>query len=183
MEIIFVTGNENKLNEAKKILETGKIKVIGEKIELDEYQGDIKEIAKKKAKHACEILGKPCFVDDASLCFDSLNGMPGPYIKYFENSMKTENLPRLIDFSNDKKASAIISIGYCKPNSEPICFTGETRGKIVEAKGDNGFGWDKIFVPNGYDKTFAEMTKEEKNKISHRKLALEKLKEFLLNVK
>lgn len=174
MKLTFVTSNKDKLAEAKEIL--GDIE--SQKIELPELQGTIEEIAKQKAKIATEKLKYPCIIDDTGLSLIALGGMPGPYIKHFLDSMPLENIPKLLDSFEDKSAKAICAIGYAEPGKEPLVFIGETNGEIVASRGI-GFGWDPIFLPNGKDKTYAEMTPEEKNRISHRKKALEKLEIYL----
>lgn len=177
-EIIFVTGNIDKLNEAKLILSDYVIKNI--KIELTEHQGEKEDIIKKKAKLAAQKLGKPCFVDDTSLSFDALNGLPGVYIKTFLEKLGNKGLIKLIKGYDNKTAYATAMIGYCMPGKEPVCFEGTTKGKIVEPKGTK-FGWDPIFMPEGYNQTYAEMDSIAKNKISHRKKALELFKKHLEN--
>ncbi|MGM5484157.1 MAG: RdgB/HAM1 family non-canonical purine NTP pyrophosphatase [Nanobdellota archaeon] len=171
--MIFITGNEHKLREAQQIL--GEIENV--KIDLPELQGDVEEIVKEKAKIACEKIKKPVFVDDTSLCFNAFNGMPGPYIKFFVTNMKKKDIAKMLDSFEDKTATAICAIGYCFPENEPECVLGKVKGKIVYPIKDSKFGWDPIFQPEGYEKTYAEMDVKEKNAISHRRKALELLKE------
>ena len=148
-------------------------------MDIPEIQADPRDIVKEKARAACEFLNKAVFVEDDSNHFHALGGMPGQYIKDFIKNMKIEDVPKLLDSFNDKSSTVVASVGYCEPGRKPICFQGEVKGKIVNPRGTSNFGWDPIFQPDGYDKTFAEMTAEEKNAISHRRLALEKLKEYL----
>lgn len=152
-----------------------------ENIELDipEIQGTPEEIAKEKARTACKMTGRAVFVEDVSDCFHALGGMPGPYVKDFLKAMKLEDIPKLLDSFEDKSATAICSIGFCRPGGEPVCIQGKIKGKIVPPRGRNQFGWDPIFQPDGHKQTFAEMPQEEKNRISHRKKALERFKEYL----
>ncbi len=121
---------------------------------------------------------QPCFVDDTSLCFNALNDLPGVYVRDFEDRIGKEGLYKLLAGFEDKSGKAVCMIGFCKPGEEPICFEGMTEGTIVEPRG-NRFGWDPIFQPEGFTQTYAEMPQEEKNKISHRKKALERFKEYL----
>lgn len=176
-KIYFITGNKNKLKEAKAILED--FEIINLDIELPELQGEPEDIVKEKAKLAAKKLDKPVFVEDTCLCFNALNGMPGPYIKHFIEKIGREGLVRLLSGYEDKSARGIAIIGYCEPGKKPEIFEGVVDGIIVEPKCESGFGWDPIFVPKGYQETFAEMGAEEKNKVSHRKRALEKFREFL----
>jgi inosine triphosphate pyrophosphatase len=177
MRLIFVTGNMNKVGEARQILFNYEIEHLN--LDIPEIQGTAEDIVKEKARFACESLGKPVFVEDGSLNLNALNGLPGPYIKEFVQKMKLEDIPKLIEPFNDRSATAICSIGYCDPTRKPVCIQGEIKGMIVRPRGESSFGWDPIFEPNGYDKTFAEMTPEDKNRISHRRAALEKFKEYL----
>jgi inosine triphosphate pyrophosphatase len=175
MTIYFVTGNPSKLREAQQIL--GDIESI--KINLPELQGSPTEIVIEKAKLASAKTGKTVFVEDVSLCFSAFGGLPGPYIKNFIESMSLKDIVTMLDGFDDKSVTALCSIGYCEPGEEPICFEGEIKGTIVPPKGNSDFGWDPIFLPNGYDMTFAEMGPAEKNSISHRKNALEEFKKYL----
>ena len=106
--------------------------------------------------------------------------MPGPYIKSFLSKLGTKGLVKLLHGWEDKSAYALCTFAYCEgPGCEPILFQGRTNGTIVEPRGKTDFGWDPIFMPDGFTTTYAEMDKEEKNKISHRYRALEKLRPFL----
>lgn len=176
-KICFITGNKNKLREAQAILRD--CEILDEDIELPELQGESEDIVKEKAKLAAKELNKPVFVEDTCLCFNALNGMPGPYIKHFIEKIGREGLVRLLLGYENKSAKGIAIIGYCELGKEPKIFEGIVKGKIVEPRGESGFGWDPIFIPEGHEKTFAEMSSEEKNAISHRKKALEKFRDFL----
>jgi inosine triphosphate pyrophosphatase len=177
-EIIFVTSNEHKFKEAQNILSD--FDIIKKNLDILEIQGDIETIIEYKTKEAYKKVKKPCFCEDTSLCFDAWGGLPGPYIKDFLIKLSPEGLHQaLLNFEN-KKAKAICSIGYMDKNLKcPIIFQGTISGIITEKKGASGFEWDKIFIPDGYEKTFAELGMEIKNKISHRKTALMKLGEYL----
>lgn len=177
-KLIFVTGNKDKLEEAEKILDNFEVENV--KLDLPELQGHRDVVIKEKVKLACEKLGKACFVDDTSLCFNALNDLPGVYTKDFIERIGKEGLVRLLGGFDDKSAKAVCMIGYCKFGKEPVCFEGIVKGKIVNARGER-FDWDAIFQPDGYKQTFAEMEIEEKNKFSHRRKALMKFKEFLDN--
>ncbi len=176
--ILFITGNLNKLQEAREILKEYEIDSYN--IKLPELQGSIKDIITHKAKYASRKLNKTIIVEDTSLCFTAINDLPGPYIKDFITKLGNKKLPLLLKAFKDKRAKAICSIGYCEPKKEPKIFQGTTYGTIVNPKGRSKFGWDPIFKPNRKKQTFAEMTKNEKNAISHRRKALEKLNTYLL---
>ncbi|KAA8548479.1 hypothetical protein F0562_000254 [Nyssa sinensis] len=115
----------------------------------------------------------PVLVEDTCLCFNALKGLPGPYIKWFLQKIGHGGLNNLLLAYEDKSAYALCVFSLALgPNAEPITFIGKTLGKIVPPRGPNDFGWDPIFQPDGYDQTYAEMPKEEKNKISHRSKSL-----------
>jgi len=175
-ELIFVTGNTQKLIEAKKIL--GMPSLENKKLDLPELQGTAEEIVKEKAKMAFKQLQKPCFVDDTSLYFDAWGGLPGPYVKAFVENVGVDNFPNLLE-GKDNSATAVCTIGYAKSKTEVYTFRGEIKGKIVSPGGRDIFSWDRVFMPNGYDVRFAEMAPEEKNAISHRKIAFEKFRDYL----
>lgn len=181
--ITFVTGNAKKLEEFKAILGSSFPKeVISQNVDLPELQGDIDEICIKKCNEAAKIIQGPVIVEDTCLCFNALNGLPGPYIKWFLQKLKPEGLYKLLSGFDDKSAEVVCTFAYHSgvPDTEVILFQGKTSGEIVEPRGGRDFGWDPCFQPIGYDKTYAEMPKEEKNKISHRFKALDKLKEYFI---
>jgi len=175
--IYFATGNKDKLREAKLIL--NKVDVIGKKLNLLELQGEPEEVAEQKARMAFEIIKKPVIAEDTALCFTALKGLPGVYIRHFLDRIGQEGLVKMLEPYKDKSAEAVCCIGYCDGKITKV-FKGVVKGKIVEprAKANFLFGWDPIFEPNGYNKTFSELG-GEKHKISHRKKALEELKKFL----
>lgn len=175
-QITLVTSNPGKLREAREILGCN---IVSRKVDLPELQLDTTaEVAKFKAKEAAKIIGGPVLVDDTALHFDALGGLPGTYIRAFIDRLKPEELVKLLIGFENKSAHCSCSIGYCEgPDAEPIVFTGECYGTIVEPRGGNGFGFDPIFLPNGYNKTYAELSEEEKNMVSHRSKAFKLLKE------
>ena len=175
-KIIFVTGNENKLREAKKILSD--FEICNEKLDVPELQGDSIEIAKQKILMAYEILKKPCFIDDTSMECDGLNGLPGPYIKDFLGKIGYKGIYEILGPSNNYKAKAVCNIAYYDGRDVKI-FSGIIDGKILSPRGESNFGFDHIFSPDGEERTFAEMTLDEKNKYSHRNKAMRMLAEYL----
>ncbi|OJA18099.1 hypothetical protein AZE42_04171 [Rhizopogon vesiculosus] len=147
---------------------------------IPELQGTTQEVAIAKCRHAAELLGKPCITEDTALCFVAYNGLPGPYIKHFMKTLGHQGLNNMLVGFPTKDAYALCTFAYSAgPGTEPILFEGRTDGTIVPARGPGDFGWDAIFQPKGCYKTYAEMTKEEKNIISHRYRALEKLRSYL----
>lgn len=181
--ITFVTGNAKKLEEVIQILGADfPRQLISKKLDLPELQGEINEISVLKAKEAHRQIQGPVFVEDTALCFDALKGLPGPYIKWFLEKLEPEGLPKLLEGFDDKSAQAVCTFAYHPggENDEVILFQGKTDGKIVNPRGPRDFGWDPCFQPVGYDVTYAEMPKSEKNKISHRYKALDLLRNYFL---
>ncbi|CAO2822046.1 unnamed protein product [Amaranthus hypochondriacus] len=170
--VTFVTGNPKKLEEFKAIFGQS-IPFQSLKLDLPELQGEPEDISKEKARLAATQVNGPVLVEDTCLCFNALKGLPGPYIKWFLEKIGHEGLNNLLMAYEDKSAYAMcvfsLSLG---PSADPVTFVGKTMGKIVPARGPNDFGWDPIFQPDGYEETYAEISKEEKNKISHRYKAL-----------
>jgi len=190
MRIHLVSGNQKKINEIRAIVGEDIIRNV--KLDLPELQGaSPEEISKEKCKLAWEqrSIGGPdgeeitaLITDDTNLCFHALKDLPGPYIKWFLAKMGSRDLPKLLHAFEDKSAAAMCCIAYMDTTlAEPICFTGLTEGKIVQPPGEeNQFAtWDPTFMPEGFDRTFAQMTMEEKNTISHRKKACEALRQYV----
>jgi inosine triphosphate pyrophosphatase len=175
-QVTFVTGNKNKLREAEGILG---VKLLSQTIDLPELQFETSDqVAIYKAQEAARLVGGPVLIDDTALHFHALGGLPGAYIRPFIEKLGPANLARLLSGFDDKSATVTCSIGYCAgPGSEAIVFTGSVDGSIVEPKGGGGFGFDPIFRPNGFEKTYAELSEAEKNGVSHRALAWAKVKE------
>lgn len=159
--------------------------ITNQKIDLPELQGDAIEIAKEKCILAAKKVKGAVFIEDTSLCFNALNGMPGPYIKWFLDSCGHVGLNKMLDGFEDRSAYAQTIIAYTTgPDDEVFVFDGRTDGNIVTARGPLDFGWDPVFAPTeGEGKTYAEMNKEFKNTISHRGRAFEKFRAFLIEKK
>lgn len=170
--MIFATSNHQKLKEFESILG---IKLNHSDLDLDEIQSvDVEEVAIHKAKQAYELLKEPVIVEDTGLYLEELNGLPGALIKFFVKKLTLEQICSLI--KENRSATAVICIAYFN-GQELKTFKGETKGEIAkEPKGTNGFGWDPIFIPEGYSQTFAEITSEEKEDKFMRKEAIKKLK-------
>lgn len=180
--INFITGNANKLLEVRAILAPAGVTVTSQSFsdsDLPEVQGTIEAVARDKCRRAAVLVGGPVLVEDTALCFNALGGnLPGVYIKWFLTELGHEGLNRMLDGWEDKGAAAVCTFAYAAgPGEEPILFQGRTEGRIVPARGPGRFGWDPVFEYEG--KTYAEMDKDEKNKVSHRGRALEKLKAWM----
>lgn len=177
MKLVMVTGNENKLREARHILRGYELEQA--RLDIDEVQGEPEHIIRKKADAAFEILRKPLIVEDTSVGLGALSGFPGPYIKELVTKNPVSAVPRMLSGFSDKSAVGTAWVAYIEEKGNPVVFSGEVRGRIVEPRGESGFAWDLVFQPEGHSKTFAEMSTEEKNRISHRMKAFRKLGEFL----
>ena len=173
----LITGNRHKLREARQILGPG---VEGLAIELDEIQGlDEDRIAEHKAKAAFDIAGKPVVIWDQSLYIRCLGGFPGPLIKWFWEQVGAARICSIARALGDQAISTRTTLTHYDGSSLRHCY-GELEGTIPpEPRGSNGFAWDTIFIPEGHQRTFAEMTADEKNAISMHRLALEQLRAFL----
>lgn len=180
-KITFVTGNAKKLEEVLSILGNSFAdRLVSQNVDLPELQGEIDDICIKKCREAAKVVGGPVIVEDTCLCFDALKGLPGPYIKWFLAKLGPEGLYQMLSGYEDKSAKAVCTFAYhTGENGDVKIFQGSTSGQIVSPRGSNDFGWDACFQPDGYDKTYAELPKEEKNKISHRFKALNELKQYL----
>ncbi|KAI1827546.1 inosine triphosphate pyrophosphatase-like protein [Xylaria intraflava] len=177
-EVNFITGNANKLLEVRAILEPTGIAVRNQVLDLPEIQGSLEEVTIEKCRAAVAIVEGPVLVEDTCLCFNALNGLPGPYIKWFMKSIGHAGLNNLLAAYDDKSAQAVATFAFCKgPGERVLLFQGRTDGKIVPARGPTHFGWDAIFEYEG--ETYAEMDKAKKNNISHRGKALAALRRWM----
>ena len=155
--------------------------LVNQKVDLPELQGEPEEISEEKCRLAAEQVGGPVFIEDTSLCYNALGGLPGPYIKWFLEKTGHAGLNNLLAAYDDKSAYAQTIFGFTAGPGQPVqLFDGRRAGKIVPARGPTDFGWDPIFQPDCSDKTYAEMEKVEKTAISHRTASLVKLKDWLL---
>ena len=181
--ITFVTGNINKLREVKEILinkSMNNLNIVNKKLDLPELQGEPEFVAKEKCRIASNEIQGPVLTEDTSLCFNALGGLPGVYIKWFFKKLGLIGLNNLLEAYEDKSAYAQCIFAYsAEAGSEPILFIGRCYGTIIKQRGENGFGFDAIFLPDGEIGTFAELSAAKKNIISHRAKALQKVKEFL----
>jgi len=181
MVLYFITGNKNKFAEAQ--LDLAPIRIEQKEINLVEIQSlDPKETIEHKLKEAQNIVDGEFFVEDVSINLSAMNGFPGPLIKWLLKAVWREGIYDICRAKNNFDAKAIATIGY-SDGQDIKFFQGEISGTVVFPKGESDFGWDPIFRPAGFEKTFAEMTKEEKNAISHRGIAVKKFKEFYLGEK
>ena len=177
--ITFITGNEHKVKEAENIFKDYDIELEHIDLGYDELQGTLEEVALSGAKYASRKLDRPVIVEDAGLFIKALKGFPGTYSHYVQDTLGNQGILKLMEDVSDRYAEFRSVIGYCAPNSEPKTFLGKVEGEIaVEERGDLGFAFDPLFYVPSLDKTFGELTTEEKNQFSHRKNSLKKFIEW-----
>lgn len=175
--IIFITGNEHKVREARQILG---VDIVSKNLDIKEIQDvDLEGVIKDKLRNAYKLTKSPVMVEDTGLFLNALNGFPGALIKQLLGRIGRDGIVKVLEGFNDKSVIAKCAVGFTKDGKDLKVFIGEAEGLIVSPRGESGFGWDPIFQPKGYEKTFAEMSSEEKNNISHRYKALKKFKEYL----
>lgn len=178
MGLYFITGNNNKLLEVQEIIP--EIKQL--EFDLPEIQSfSAKEIIETKLQEASKKYPDlDLIVEDTSLYLDCLGGFPGPFIKFFLERNSLDGIYSIAKDRNNYGVFAKTMIGYKRAEEKDVhFFEGIVYGTVVKPTGPTKFGWDPIFKPDGYTKSFEEMGKEKKNEISMRKIATEKLKEFL----
>ena len=192
MKIVFATNNKHKLEEIKKIskgqLEILSLSDINCQEDIPETGDTLKENALIKAQFVKERFGLDCFADDTGLEVDALNNAPGIYSSRYAGPKcdPDDNMQKLLDDLKDNESRkaqfrTVIALIF---NGEEHYFEGIIRGEIIQQKeGENGFGYDPIFKPTGYNKTFGELSDEIKNSLSHRAIATKKLVAFLLKQK
>ncbi len=176
MALYFVTGNRGKFREVSEMAKKYGLVLEQSEIPYIEIQAeDLKEVAKVGVQQAFAMLKRPCFVEDSGLYIHSLGGFPGPYSKYVYLTIGNEGILKLMSGFSHRGAEFRCSVGYCEKADEPVVFEGKVMGRIsTELRGSGGFGFDPIFIPEeGDGRTFAEMSVEEKNALSHRGRAIE----------
>ena len=188
MKLVFASNNKNKIQEIQALvpntIQIVSLEEIGCTEDIPETADTIEGNAILKANYVTEKYGYDCFADDTGLEVEALNGAPGVYSARYAGEQKdaNDNMDKLLSELEDKsnrKANfkTVIALNL---NGKQNLFTGIINGKIIEEKiGTNGFGYDPIFVADGYEKTFAELTMEEKSTISHRGIAVKELILFL----
>lgn len=192
MKLVFATNNSHKLDEIRKIagdcFEILSLNDINCHADIPETGNTFDANAFIKAKYVKENFGYDCFADDTGLEVEALNGAPGVYSARYagEDCNPQNNMHKLLEEmkgATNRKAAFKTVIALILDN-ETYYFEGKIDGRIIEEKrGEHGFGYDPIFIPDGYDETFAELGEETKNTISHRALATQQLLKFLENHK
>ncbi|MDF2438532.1 MAG: deoxyribonucleotide triphosphate pyrophosphatase [Bacteroidota bacterium] len=192
MKLVFATGNANKVAEIQQLVPSfvtlSGLKDIQCFEEVPETQTTIEGNASQKAFYIYNKYNCNCFADDTGLEIEALNGNPGVLSARYAGDAKNadDNMKKILsemERVENRKACFKTVISLVIDGREKL-FTGVVNGRILKGKkGANGFGYDPIFQPNGYDKSFAEMEMSEKNKISHRAIAVSKLVEYLQSLK
>ena len=187
MELIFATNNQNKVAEIKAAVNSFSVitlKQAGIEIEIPEPHNTLEENATEKSSAIYQLTGKNCFSEDSGLEADALNGAPGVRSARYagdktDDKKNIELLLHNLQFAENRNAQfkTVISLMLDKKEYQ---FTGICKGEITKAvKGEKGFGYDSVFIPEGAQKTFGEMDTDEKNRYSHRKKAVVQLTAFL----
>ncbi|MDX6181767.1 non-canonical purine NTP diphosphatase [Flavobacterium sp. Fl-77] len=192
MQLVFASNNHNKIKEIQSIL-NGSIKIlsleeIGCHEEIPETAATIEGNAILKANHVTEKYGYDCFADDTGLEVKALNGEPGVYSARYAGEQRNadDNMNKLLAALTDKKdrSAEFKTVIALNLKGEQHLFTGIAKGAITfEKTGNHGFGYDPIFQPENYTETFAEISSEIKNKISHRAKATQQLIDYLNSIK
>lgn len=182
--ITFITSNKKKVQSAQAILNKFGIKVLQKMLDVPEIQNkDIRKIAEYSAKFAAEKLKKAIIKSDVGFEIEALNGFPGPFSKYINEWLSPQKILKIIEDENNRNAKFVDVITYCKPNNNPVSFLAITKGKITRnPAGENGWGIDKIFIPDGFNETIACLPDNERVKVwntSH----WDKLAQYLIKEK
>lgn len=192
MKLVLASKNPKKLAEMQEILSALGVEVIleadaGVDVDVEETGTTFAENAALKARAVCAASGLPAIADDSGLCVDALNGAPGVYSARYgggelDDAGRCSLLLQNMRGQMDRRCGFVSSICCVFPNGDELTARGECRGTLAYApRGDNGFGYDPIFFVPELKKTFAQLTAEEKNEISHRGRALCEFKEILEN--
>lgn len=183
MRLFFLTKNKGKLEEARRVLANFGIEV--EQLEKDRIEIQSDNLGKIALYSVVQVVtdNLPVIAEDAGLFIEALNGFPGPYSSYIYKTIGCKGVLKLMEGVNNRRARFISAIAYFDGKTAKLFF-GEVTGNIAyEERGNEGFGFDPIFIPEGYNESFAEMGFEKKNQLSHRAKALRALGLWLLGVK
>jgi len=175
--IYFITGNSGKVKEVQEKFKDFNIKIVQKNLGYPEIQADtIKEVAKYGLEFLKNKINKPFILEDAGIFIKGLKDFPGVYSKYVFYTIGNEGILKLLEEKENRNAIFRSVYAYYSEDGETKYFLGECKGLIsTKSKGNNGFGYDPIFIPNNQNKTFAEMDLNEKNKYSHRGKAIDEL--------
>lgn len=178
--ITLVTGNPNKLRELNAIM--GDMDMEARALDIPEIQSmNLEEIVRAKVRAAFDAVGSPVIVEDVSFEIASLGGMPGPFIKFWAKLAGYEPALVVCEKTGDFSAVARCGGAYCD-GERTVYAEAAVRGRLVPRTEGDGFGFDHYFVPDGYDRTFAELGLDVKNGISHRAQCMRALKEKMSEI-
>lgn len=189
MKVYFASRNKHKLAEIAALLPTGIVLQgldgLNLPEELPETGSTLEENAEQKSELVCKEIGMPAFSDDTGLLVDALGGEPGVYSARYAGlppnpQANIDKLLHALQGQKNRAARFETVIAFSQPGQEPLFFRGQVSGHITtEPRGKGGFGYDPVFIPDGYNRTFAQMSAAEKNVLSHRARALKQFLEFL----
>jgi non-canonical purine NTP pyrophosphatase (RdgB/HAM1 family) len=177
LPFVFVTKSHDKVREAERILG---FEVEHQDIDLPEIQAiEVEEVVIYKAVQAYEMVKRPVIIEDTGLYIDIWNGLPGALIKWFLNTVGNAGICQMLNSYPSRGARARTTVATYDGYGSPRIFTGEIRGRVADTpSGDQGFGWDEIFIPIGLEQTYAELSSPEKDRFSMRRMAFEKMRDF-----
>ena len=179
-ELFFVSSNENKFQEAERILLNFGMQINFFKTTLEEIQSNnLNDIAEQKAINAYELVKKSVIIEDDGLFIDSLDGFPGPYSSYVYDTIGNKGIMNLLENSEIRDAKFVSIIAYCDSDCDVKLFESSIPGKISSIIEKGGWGYDPIFIPDGESKTYANVS--DKDKFSHRSAALTKFSNWFLD--
>ncbi|MDH4247194.1 MAG: non-canonical purine NTP pyrophosphatase [Deltaproteobacteria bacterium] len=178
--LYFVTSNNHKVREVSAFLNWP---IEGVRADLDELQTtDLKELVTHKVRQAWAQVNAPVMVEDTALIFHAWGDLPGPFVRFFVERVGLDGMVRALSAFEDQRAEALCMIGL-HDETGVRCFLGRASGRVVPPRGTQGFGWDALFLPEGSQLTYAEMTPEVKQRFSMRARALESLGAYLQDSK
>ena len=179
-KLFFASSNENKFQEAERILSNSGVQINLFKTTLEEIQSNnLNDIAEQKAINAYDLIQKPVIIEDDGLFINSLNGFPGPYSSYVYDTIGNEGIIKLLENSEIRDAKFVSIIAYCDNDSSVKLFESSIPGKISPTIETGGWGYDPIFIPAGESKTYANVS--DKDKFSHRSVSLKKFSSWFLD--
>lgn len=175
--LTLITGNLGKAREFERLLG---VDVQAAKVPLTEIQAiDLSTVAEAKARQAYAVIQRPVFVDDSGISFEAWGGLPGALTSWFMDTVGNDGLVAMLSGHANRKATVATVLAYCD-GSDVRLFSGSVAGRVAfEPRGANGFGYDAIFIPDGHEVTFAEMSDAEKDAISMRRIAADRLRAYL----
>ena len=179
-KLFFASSNENKFQEAERILSDLGVQINFYKTILEEIQSnDLNDIAEKKAINAYDLIQKPVIIEDDGLFINSLNGFPGPYSSYVYDTIGNKGIIRLLENIESRDAKFVAMIAYWNGNDDVQVFESSIPGKISSFIEKGGWGYDPIFIPNGELKTYANVS--DKDRLSHRAASLKKFSDWFMH--